>query len=339
MTAHQLLSAMNRRRCLKSLFTLSAGLLAGVGLGKPAKAKPNTKVVVIKTDDRVDGIRQAMGEFDLSDFNGAGVAVKANYNSADPFPASTHPDALSALVSGLQKQGARSFKLIERSGMGDTPRVLKAMGATRVGQELGMAVVDMDDLSKDDYIHCKFDGSHWRKGFLLARDFAEADKVVQTCCLKTHQYGGHFTLALKNAVGAVAKYDPVTGYNYMSELHTSRDQRPMIAEISRYYRNDFILMDAMKAFVDGGPHMGTEVSPGLIIAGTSPVAVDAVGVAVLRMYGTTPEVSRGSIFEQEQIRRGAELGLGPGSASGIDLVCKGKGADTLDRDLRAQLGK
>ena len=41
----------------------------------------------------------------------------------------------------------------------------------------------------------------------------------------------------------------------------------------------------------------------VVLAGTDRVAVDAVGVALLRHFGTTPEVSRGAIFEQEQIAR------------------------------------
>lgn len=329
MTDRLLSNTMGRRRCLKNVLILGAGILAGAGFTRKATAQPHSKVVVIKTNDRKAGIQQAMQEFDLGSFQGANVAVKANYNSADPFPASTHPDTLRALATGLKKQGAKSLALVERSGMGDTPYVLESMGANAVGKDVGMTITAMDDFGSDDYVAYQPEQSNWRHGFMLARPFVEADMVVQTCCLKTHQYGGHFTLSLKNAVGAVAKYDPTTNYNYMSELHSSRRQRAMIAEISQVYRNDLILMDGMKAFVTGGPHAGKEVAPGLIIAGTSPVAVDAVGVAILRMYGTTPEVMEGSVFDQEQIKRGAELGLGPGNSAGIKLVCKGENADAL----------
>ena len=41
----------------------------------------------------------------------------------------------------------------------------------------------------------------------------------------------------------------------------------------------------------------------MVLAGTDRVALDAVGVAILRMFGTTREVSRGRVFEQEQIAR------------------------------------
>ena len=50
------------------------------------------------------------------------------------------------------------------------------------------------------------------------------------------------------------------------------------------------------------------------------MAIDAVGVAILRLLGTTPQVSRGSIFEQDQIARAAEMGLGVSSAGQIQIV-------------------
>jgi hypothetical protein len=40
----------------------------------------------------------------------------------------------------------------------------------------------------------------------------------------------------------------------------------------------------------------------------------------LRYYGTTRQVSRGSVFDQEQIARAVELGLGVESADQIELL-------------------
>ena len=52
------------------------------------------------------------------------------------------------------------------------------------------------------------EGTHWKKGFAFARPVLESGAIVNTCCLKTHSFGGHFTLSLKNSVGMVAKYVP-----------------------------------------------------------------------------------------------------------------------------------
>jgi uncharacterized protein (DUF362 family) len=138
--------------------------------------------------------------------------------------------------------------------------------------------------------------------------------------LKTHRYGGHFTLSLKNSVGVVAKQVPGEGYDYMSELHGSRHQRQMIAEINAGYQQDLIVLDGVEAFVDGGPAHGRRVDAEVMLAGNDPVAIDAVGVAILRHFGTTPAVGRGPIFQQEQIARAAELGLGVTGPEQIELV-------------------
>ena len=84
----------------------------------------------------------------------------------------------------------------------------------------------------------------------------------------------------------------------------------MIAEVNAAYRPELIVLDGVEAFVTGGPDRGKLVDAGVVLAGTDRVAVDAVGVALLRHFGTTPEVSRGTIFQQEQIARAVQLGLG-----------------------------
>ena len=50
------------------------------------------------------------------------------------------------------------------------------------------------------------------------------------------------------------------------------------------------------------------------------MALDAVGVALLRYFGTTDAVASGSIFQQEQIARAVALGLGVSGPEGIELI-------------------
>ena len=76
-------------------------------------------------------------------------------------------------------------------------------------------------------------------------------------------------------------------------------------------------------FVDGGPMKGTLKEANVFVAGTDKIAVDAVGVALLRMLGTTDEVSKGSIFKQEQIARAVELNLGIASPDEIEFITDG----------------
>lgn len=278
------------------------------------------EVFLIKTADRNMGIVNLLRQFDLKEFYEKNVALKANFNSADPYPASTHINTLEVLVKNLQESGINSLIMAERSGMSNTRKVLEDMGVFELALELDFDVIVLDELSKDEWTKIPRDGTHWLRGFFIPKVFMEADKVVQTCCLKTHRFGGHFTLSLKNSVGLVAKRVPGGIYNYMAELHLSPYQRLMIAEINKFYDVDLVIMDAMKAFVNMGPEQGKVVEPRLLLACRDRVAVDAVGIAILRSYQTTKDVMKGRIFELDQIRRAAELGVGVKSASKIKII-------------------
>jgi uncharacterized protein (DUF362 family) len=279
-----------------------------------------TQVAFVKTQDRSSGVQQALDLLDVGGFQGKRLFLKPNFNSADPPPGSTHDDTLTALVRWLQGQGASHITVGDRSGMGDTRTVMEQKGIFRLAEELGFEVVVFDELDAGGWQKTDAPGSHWKKGFAVARPVLDADGVIQTCCLKTHRYGGHFTLSLKNSVGLVAKKIPGERYNYMTELHISRQQRRMIAEVNVAYQSDLILLDGVEAFVTGGPDKGKLVEAGVILAGTDRVAVDAVGVALLRHFGTTRKVSRGPIFQQQQIARAVELGLGVTGPEQIELI-------------------
>ncbi len=300
-----------------------------------------SQVFLLKTTDRKEGIPKLLKQFDLESFADKTVAIKANYNSADPYPASTHIDTLRAIVETLKTTGAGDITLAERSGMGDTEQVLEQTGVFALSRELGFSAVVLDYLEREGWVKVEQDETHWLRGFYIAKVFHDADKVVQTCCLKTHRFGGHFTLSLKNSVGLVAKDVRGRVYDYMWELHGSPFQRQMIAEINNYYHLDWVLMDGIKAFVTGGPERGTVVEPDLLLASQDRVAIDAVGVAILKMYGAKGKVGEADVFEQDQLKRAAELGFGVKSADEIVLTPLNDesraDAEQIEQVLRAQV--
>ena len=296
-----------------------------------------TKVAFVKTTDRVAGVRAALDILQPSTIKGKQLFLKPNYNSADPTPGSTHEDVLRTLVQALQELGAGRITLGDRSGMGSTRAVLEDRGVFRMADELGFEAIALDELGANDWEKRQIENSHWEHGFAVARPALDADGVVQTCCLKTHRYGGHFTLSLKNSVGLVAKSIPGETYDYMRELHASRYQRLMIAEVNTAYQPDLIVLDGVEAFVKGGPARGTRVDAGIVLAGTDRVAIDAVGVAILRYFGTTDAVQRGAILKQQQIARAVELGLGVDAAEEIELVTDGPESAAYAGEIRRVL--
>jgi len=274
---------------------------------------------LIRGEDRAGAVRQAF-EFIAPDFSSKRVLIKPNFNSADPPPGSTDPAVLEETIRQVQGLGAGRIQVGDRSGMASTRQVMQRLGVPAMVETYGVEWIDFSGLPADQWERMTFDGCHWPEGFPIARPVLEAEGIVSLCCLKTHRFGGHFTLSLKNSVGMVASEIPGTPTAFMQQLHGSSSQRSMIAEVNTAYKPDVIVIDGVAAFTTGGPDTGTLVYPGVVLAGTDRVALDAVGVALLRMYGTTPEVTQGSIFEQEQIRRAVELGLGVDDPTRIDLV-------------------
>src|SRR5258707_25246 len=331
---------MNRRQFLRDASTnvgasiIAPSLLKGVAL---AAQSTTAHVAFVRTTDRAAGVARAIDLLGLPAFHGKDLFLKPNLNSSNKAPGSTHQDTLAAIVRKLKDMGAGPLTIGDRSGMGNTREVMEQKNVFQLGKELGGKVIVFDELTSDDWEHVKNSDSHWQQGFALPRVVRQSGGIVQTCCLKTHRYGGHFTLSLKNSVGLAAKKIPGNPYNFMSELHSSPDQRRMIAEINAAYKPDLGVLDGVEAFVNGGPDKGKLVQADIILAATDRVALDAVGVALLRHYGTTPEVSQGKIFEQEQLARAAELRIGVGSANQIELLTGDRDSAEYAKPIKALL--
>jgi uncharacterized protein (DUF362 family) len=304
---------------------------------QPTEENQVARVAFIKTDNRAEGVRRAMTLLGPLDTAGRSILIKPNFNSDDPAPGSTHPDVLQIVLDEVRQSRPEAITIADRSGMGTTRQVMDRLGVLEMAEAAGADVTVLDDLAREGWELVQLPNSHWQQGFPMARCCLDADVVIQLCCLKTHRFGGHFTLSLKNSVGLVAKYLPGDPYNYMRELHSSPHQRKMIAEINAAYAPDLVIVDGVEAFVRGGPASGERVAANAVLAGTDRVALDAVGVALLRYFGTTPEVSAGPIFAQEQIARAVELGLGVGGPQQIELLTDDAGSEAYAADIRSIL--
>ncbi|MEW5901307.1 MAG: DUF362 domain-containing protein [Acidobacteriota bacterium] len=298
----------------------------GAGLAASLGASEKTGIAVVKASNRETGIKEAIKLLDIPPMKGKTVFLKPNFNTADPFPASTHNDTLSALVRDIKARGAAGITVGERSGPPPTQDVMEDKGIPALAKELGFDVLNFEDLPESEWISVDVPGSHWTEGLYLPKPLLEAEYIVSTCCLKTHQYGGVFTMSLKLSVGATPK-------KLMRGLHRSPDQRKMIAEINAGYAPKLIVMDALEAFVDGGPSSGKKAQADVIVAGTDRVAVDAVGVAILKELGSNEAIMTTKIFDQEQIKRAAELGLGVAGPQQVELLA----SDETSRQYVAKL--
>jgi uncharacterized protein (DUF362 family) len=291
-----------------------------------------SEVFLVRTNNRSKGMQTIFLYFKklFDSFQGKSVLIKPNFNTADPPPASTDMSLLRTLIKILKDSGTAKISVGERSGPVDTEETMQIKGLYDLQRELGgFEIINFASLADSDWIHFQPDQSHWKDGFLFAKPVLDADAVIALPCLKTHRYGGHFTLSLKLTVGMV----PRQGHTYMKELHSSPHMRSLIAEINQVYSPTLVILDGIDSFVEGGPADGKLVHPHVMLASVDRIAIDAVGVTILRDHGTTPEVSKGSIFEQEQIARAVKLGLGVKSPTEINL----RGSDTASEEYASHL--
>ncbi len=306
---------ISRREFLK--YSGAAAVTLSGFQGGRSMAGEVSRVFMVETDNRKQGVKALFASLQTNAIKGKEVFIKPNFNTADPAPGSTHNDTLSALTGELWGRGAKSIRVGDRS-YPPTQEVMNQKGVLPVLEKLDVKVVNFDELKEKDWVEFKTRDSHWPNGFRVARPILESEYLISTGCLKTHQYGGIFTLSLKLHVGVV----PTSrhGYEYMRQLHGSPHQRKMIAEINEPFKPHLIIMDGVEAFVDGGPATGKRVMGNILWASSDRVSADAVGVAILKSLGSNQNIMGRKIFEQEQIVRAVELGLGPSSASGIDLI-------------------
>lgn len=296
--------------------------------------KKVSKVALIKTSERNVGVRESMNLLEFPAMSEKSVVLKPNFNTSDPFPGSTHNDTLSQLVKEIHERGAREIVLGERSGPPDSEEVMLQKGIFQMSRDLDFRIANYEKIPEEDWVSFDPEGTHWENGFQIPRLAAEAQYFVSTCCLKTHQYGGVFTLSLKLAVGLTPK-------RLMRELHGKRqtDMRKMIAEINLGYKPDLIILDGIECFVDGGPGKGEKKAANVFLASSDRVALDAAGLAVLKDLGSNDAIMGTKIFEQEQIKRAAELNLGAGSPELIEFITPDRPSKLYGEKLKSILSR
>ena len=202
------------------------------------------------------------------------VLLKPNFNSQDPYPGSTDPGFLRAVVELLLEVGAK-VTIGESSGgiWKPTRTVFRKVGMFELARDLGVELIAFDD-KPDDWVKVKVNGDYL-SSVSMPRSAYEADKIVYLPLMKTH-IRGRLSGALKLAVGFVHPGE-------LRALH-ARHLEQKIAEISLCWQPILIIMDGRKTFVSGGPDKGQLEKPGVVLASGDLVAIDVEAIKVLLAY-------------------------------------------------------
>ena len=282
---------------------------------KPRRSNPwlrNNQPVVAKVkaagDIRLD-IGQAMallGNLQQAISRGDRVLVKPNFNSPDPFPASTDLAFLQAVIEPILEAGAKAT-IGESSGAvwRPTRNVFNQLGIPELARRLGVELIAFDD-RPNDWVQVRIDGDYLSR-VIIPRAAYEADKIVYLPCMKTHSQGA-FSGAIKLIFGFVAP-------GQRRSFHLGHLQEKL-AEVSLCWQPDLIIMDGRKAFVSGGPHKGQLVEPGLVLASGDLIAIDVEAIKVLLDYRASNKLPANP-WELPQIATALKHGLGVGEGKYI----------------------
>lgn len=265
-------------------------------------ASANLKESVEKAVDLIGGFSKIISQGDK-------VIVKPNFNSDDPFPASSDPEFVKAVVQLLYEAGASEVTIIESSGMPWLPtrKVMEKMGMLKAAEECNAEVRILDNR---EWVDCNIHGKYW-KTVSIAKDALEKDaKFVWLPSMKTHRYA-RFSLSLKLAVGLL-------NFKQRGDLHSAHLEEK-IAELNLAVYPDLIIMDGRKCFVTGGPDMGQIEQPNIILASGDRIAMDVEALKILKGYKAENRLDM-DVWDFPQIKHAIELGLGVKNEKEIELI-------------------
>ena len=281
---------------------------------KPNKFKENGKALVsqVKGDDVQKAVKlavQRIGGFKKIIKPGCSVLLKPNLVFPKPNPCTTAPDFLSAVIKACFDAGAGKVVVGERCAYWlKTRNVSAALGIDKVIEKAGGELVFFDE-GKWFSVNL---GLPYIKRVTLPEAAWQHDVLIHLPCLKTHRLA-RFTMSLKLTIGLIHPMEMPT-MMFMGNLENK------IAEINTAVWPDLVIMDARKCFVTSGPDVGDIENPNLILASGDRVAIDAVGVNILKSYKAKNRLEFNNSFDYPQIKHAAELGVGVKSEKGIKVI-------------------
>lgn len=249
------------------------------------------KKTIIKTVDEIGGFKRFIKSGDK-------VFLKPNFNTADPFPASTDFEFLKTVVELVYESGAREVIIGDRSTYYLSGRgVMEKLEIFKLEKMYpGTKVIVLDE---GKYVNKKIPQGRYLKSVDVSEVLDQTDKLILLPCLKTH-IKARFTGSLKLSVGFMKVIQRIP-------LHL-RHLQEKIAELNTIIHPDLIILDGRKCFISMGPSMGEIREPGLILASTNRVAIDIEGIKIIQTYPGNSLIGLNP-SELPQIKRAIELGI------------------------------
>ena len=333
--------------------TPAATAATGGATANGTSASPKLVCLARNTDGIQAALDAIAGAGGLPDLSGKTVVLKLNLlqNSGPPCTTSA------AVVVGVVK--AASAKNAKKIIIGDCSMGVGAMAvlqgtssgidAALKAAGLTYTLMDFSAGGAADLVQVKPTGAaKWPNGFHMWKavlDDGSGSKpfVINMPCCKHHSMAT-WSLAMKNWIGLLP-HGEVAGASTSGVADDRATAHNVItaglAELHLAVKEDFVVLDAMKAQLTGGPGNGaanTQGSPGIVVASADAVAAEATGLAILREYrsrmSTVPgkdAIENTAIFSTDtSTLMGRALSLGNGwitNRQAYNYLAIGLGAD------------
>jgi uncharacterized protein (DUF362 family) len=246
--------------------------------------------------------------------HGKRVLVKPNVVNDRPPPSTTDPRVVAAVVQLVREAGAQAVTVADSSGIIRFPSSanLAATGIKQAAESGGASVLALEE---EPWVRVEPVGAKALPRYYVSKPVYDADVFINLPVVKTHRFA-HYSCSLKNVVGIIhPRYRPSVSF-------LSPDWHERIAELNLAVHPHLTIADGTTLMIAGGPTSGTPARADLLLISGDRIALDAVAVALIRTFGTWPKVTEQAVWEQRQIKRAIELGLGVQGPRHIELVTR-----------------
>lgn len=195
------------------------------------------------------------------------ILVKPNYiNMQHPSTGiTTDSRVIEGIIRFLRSQSTEEIIIGEGCGFGDTFQAFKVAGVDRVAEKYNVKLVD---LNKDAFVKVHPSDPFSLKTIRVAKTALES-VIISVPKLKPHRIA-KVTLSLKNMMGTLAS---------KGSMHRGRLSKNIV-DLASTVRPSLSVVDGIIAG-EGHETSGNPVQMDIVIAGSDPVAVDAVGASIM----------------------------------------------------------
>jgi len=273
------------------------------------------KVAIVKGTKPVDVTVKALRMINVDEVlsEEKPILVKPNYIDASHPSTGITTDSrvIEGVVKFLKNRGVKKIVIGEGSGFADTFKAFKVAGVDEVAKRWDVGLVD---LNEDEFVEVNPPSPLALKRVKIAKTALEST-IISVPKLKPHRMTD-VTLSIKNMMGVIAP---------KGSMHRRLNKN--IVDLASIVKPSIAVVDGIVA----GEGHETSVNPvemNLIIAGTDPVAVDAVGAAVM---GINPK-------NVKHLRLAERKGLGTCNLEQIEIVGEvGESIESVKKKFRRSL--